>query len=202
MRLALPLFVLLGLALPVRAEEAPPPHPGKKAYDAKCASCHAKDGKGNAAMLKMFKAEPKAMSLVDETAKDKEGFLKVTNEGRAKMPAFKEKLKPEELDPIFEYVLTLVPKEEEAAAGGKPAEKAEAPAIDAAALFKAKCAMCHGPEGKGKLPNTALTAPKGTDEELFKSVKDGKGKMPKYAGKLKDEEITALVSFIRSLGGK
>lgn len=200
MRLALPLVALLGFALPVRAEDAPP-HPGKKAYDAKCASCHAKDGKGNAAMLKMFKAEPKALSLVDESAKDKGGFLKVANEGRAKMPAFKEKLKPEELDPIFDYVLTLVPKEE-AATGDKPVEKAEAPAIDAAALYKAKCAMCHGPEGKGKLPNTALTAPKGTDEELFKTIKDGKGKMPKYVGKLKDEEITALVGFIRSLGGK
>jgi len=83
-----------------------------------------------------------------------------------------------------------------------------AKADDAAALYKSKqCQACHGPDGKGsangqKLGTKDFQSPevqKQTDAELIKVTKDGKGKMPKYDGKLTDAQIAQLIKYIRSL---
>src|SRR5690349_1573943 len=79
---------------------------------------------------------------------------------------------------------------------------------DGAATYKAKCAMCHGPDGAGQTPmgkNLKLRdlrsaeVQKQTDAELVKWITDGKGKMPAYKGKLAPAEIDAVVAFIRTL---
>ncbi|HEV7487526.1 MAG TPA: cytochrome c [Thermoanaerobaculia bacterium] len=81
-------------------------------------------------------------------------------------------------------------------------------AADGAALYKAKCAMCHGADGSGATPMGKsmklrdLRSPevqKQTDAELIKVTTDGKGKMPAYKGKLTDAEISAIVAHIRTL---
>jgi cytochrome c6 len=81
-------------------------------------------------------------------------------------------------------------------------------AADGAAIYKAKCAACHGPDGSGQtamgksLKLRDLRSPevqKQTDQELSKITTDGKGKMPAYKGKLTDVEISALVTYLRSL---
>ena len=93
-------------------------------------------------------------------------------------------------------ILIVVPS---AFAGGGP---------DGAALYKTKCAMCHGPDGAGQTTmgkNLKLRdfrsadVQKQTDAELAKWIADGKGKMPAYKSKLSAEEINALVAFIRTL---
>jgi mono/diheme cytochrome c family protein len=79
----------------------------------------------------------------------------------------------------------------------------QAVAQDAAATFKAKCAMCHGADGKGGKMGTrdfASAEVKGqSDAQLAEIITKGKGKMPAYDGKLKDTEIKDLVTYIRSL---
>jgi cytochrome c6 len=81
-------------------------------------------------------------------------------------------------------------------------------AADGAAVYKAKCAMCHGPDGAGltamgkslKLRDLGTAdVQKQTDKELFAWTSDGKDKMPAYKGKLTDEEINAVVTFMRTL---
>lgn len=80
-------------------------------------------------------------------------------------------------------------------------------AQDAAATFKAKCAMCHGADGKGSPTGikmgahdwTSADVQKLTDAQLTEIITKGKGKMPIYEGKLKDTEIKDLVAFIRTL---
>jgi mono/diheme cytochrome c family protein len=82
-----------------------------------------------------------------------------------------------------------------------------AAADDAAALYKSKCQICHGADGKGtpagqKMGAKDFQSPevaKQSDAELIKVTKDGKGKMPKYDGKLTDDQIKGLVKYIRSL---
>ncbi len=81
-------------------------------------------------------------------------------------------------------------------------------AQDAAATYKSKCAMCHGPDGKGSSMGTKMGAhdftsadvQKQTDAQLTETIAKGKGKMPAYEGKLKDTEIKDLVAYIRTLG--
>jgi mono/diheme cytochrome c family protein len=78
-------------------------------------------------------------------------------------------------------------------------------------LFKAKCAMCHGPDGAGKTTmGQALKIPdlhsedlqKLSDAELNQIVTKGKNKMPAYEAKLSKEQITQLVGFVRDLAKK
>lgn len=81
-----------------------------------------------------------------------------------------------------------------------------AAAQDAAATYKAKCAMCHGADGKGgKMGTRDFASPevqKESDDELAAIITNGKGKMPKYADKLKDNEVKDLVTYIRGLSKK
>jgi cytochrome c6 len=85
-----------------------------------------------------------------------------------------------------------------------PAAMAE----DGAALYKAKCAMCHGQDGAGQTTmgkNMKLRdlgsaeVQKQTDAELTKITADGKNKMPAYKSKMTAAEIEAVVKFIRTL---
>jgi cbb3-type cytochrome c oxidase subunit III len=79
---------------------------------------------------------------------------------------------------------------------------------NAADLYKSKCSMCHGLDGKGytaiHTPN--FTSPKWqaahTDGEITKAIEDGvKGtSMPAWRGKLTSAQVHDLVGYIRSLG--
>lgn len=78
---------------------------------------------------------------------------------------------------------------------------------DGSAVYKEKCSMCHGPDGKGfaaiKTPN--MTDPKWqasvSDKEMMEVIKNGKKgtPMPAFADKLKDDEIQAVAKYVRSL---
>jgi mono/diheme cytochrome c family protein len=78
-------------------------------------------------------------------------------------------------------------------------------------LFKAKCAMCHGPDGKGEVPmgkklsarNLGSAEVQGqSDAQLTEVVSKGKNKMPAYDGKLSKEQIAQLVAYIREFAEK
>lgn len=80
---------------------------------------------------------------------------------------------------------------------------ASAAAQDAASTYKAKCAMCHGADGKGgKMGTKDFAAPdiQGmTDAQLTEIITKGKPpKMPAYGDKLKDTDIKGLVAYIRT----
>ncbi len=70
-------------------------------------------------------------------------------------------------------------------------------ADDAAAVYKAKCAACHGADGKKKGDLTAL---KGDEAAVAKEIADGipDKKMPAYKGKLSDAEIQALAKYLKA----
>jgi mono/diheme cytochrome c family protein len=82
---------------------------------------------------------------------------------------------------------------------------AQSPGAD---TYKAKCAMCHGADGQaattmGKnMKILSFKAPemlKASEAQFFASTKNGKNKMPAYAGKLTDAQIKDVIAFIRSL---
>ena len=87
-----------------------------------------------------------------------------------------------------------------------PAVLADATA-DGAAIFKSKCAMCHGADGKGQTGMGkslglrdlgSAEVQKQTDAELAKITAEGKGKMPAYKAKLSAEEIAAVIRHMRT----
>ncbi len=80
-------------------------------------------------------------------------------------------------------------------------------AEDGAALYKAKCAMCHGPTGT---PSAGMAKAMGikpvsdpsiqalTIAQITATVKNGKGKMKPVAG-LTDPQVSAVAAFFKTL---
>jgi cytochrome c6 len=77
-----------------------------------------------------------------------------------------------------------------------------------AEIFKVKCQMCHGPDGTANTPaGHAIKAAsfktpsiiQTPDPDLIAIVKNGKGKMPAFSGKLTDDQMKAAVAYIRTL---
>jgi mono/diheme cytochrome c family protein len=77
-------------------------------------------------------------------------------------------------------------------------------------IYKAKCAMCHGPDGKGDTPAgkamhvndlSSEDVQKMSDSDLGAVISSGKGKMPAYKT-LAPDQVKDLVGFVRSLGKK
>jgi cytochrome c6 len=76
------------------------------------------------------------------------------------------------------------------------------------ALYKTKCAACHGADGKGETTVGKANkvrdlgsedVQKQSDDELAGIIGSGKGKMPAYSKSLKPEQIKDLVAYIRTL---
>jgi len=79
-----------------------------------------------------------------------------------------------------------------------PASAAAPQDFDAAAVYKAKCAMCHGQKAEKKFDSTK------TDEALVETVLKGKDdvmpKMPSYEAKgVTAEQAKVLVTQMKSL---
>jgi|ERR1035437_6528732 mono/diheme cytochrome c family protein len=93
-----------------------------------------------------------------------------------------------------------------------------AQAQDAKALYEKSCNTCHGPSGKGDGPAGKMlkpppadfgTALKGkADADIVKVIKEG-GKavgksmaMPAFGSKLKDDEIQAVIAYVKGFSSK
>jgi mono/diheme cytochrome c family protein len=80
-----------------------------------------------------------------------------------------------------------------------------------AALYKTKCAACHGADAKGgtavgkadKIRDLgSADVQQQSDADLTAVITSGKGKMPAYGKSLKPEQVKDLVTYIRSLAKK
>ncbi|MBC7932330.1 MAG: cytochrome c [Rubrivivax sp.] len=80
---------------------------------------------------------------------------------------------------------------------------------DAAALYKKHCDTCHGKDGRSKTMKGKFKGARNltdaqwqadvTDERLFNSISNGKGKMPSFKKKLTEAQIESLVAYVRGL---
>jgi mono/diheme cytochrome c family protein len=100
------------------------------------------------------------------------------------------------------YLLTLVIPV--ACLIGSRAVSAPASGTD---TYKAKCAMCHGPDGSGNTPAGQkfkvrdLRSPdvqKQSDADLTSIITNGKAPMPAYGKTLSAADIRELVAYIRT----
>ena len=76
---------------------------GKALYESKCAMCHGKDGVAKP----MAKGSANLNDAAWQKANDAAAIVKLVTEGKNKMPAFKEKLKAEQVQAIADYIKTL-----------------------------------------------------------------------------------------------
>jgi cytochrome c oxidase cbb3-type subunit 3 len=81
-------------------------------------------------------------------------------------------------------------------------------AADGDSVFKSHCAGCHGSDGKGNsaIGTPDFTSPKTlsghSDADVTDTITNGREGtiMPAWKGKLSDQEVAALVAYLRSLG--
>jgi len=80
----------------------------------------------------------------------------------------------------------------------------------AEATYKAKCASCHGPDGKGETSMGKMMkagdfaspdVQKMSDADLTDATAKGKGKMPPFKA-LTADQVKDLVGYIRAFGKK
>lgn len=82
------------------------------------------------------------------------------------------------------------------------------------AIFIQRCALCHGPEGRGDGPGSKglKPAPRNyhdreymnskTDDELLATIRNGKGAMPAWGKVMSEEQMRAALAYVRQLGKK
>jgi len=88
--------------------------------------------------------------------------------------------------------------------------QAAVPAVNGEAIYKINCMMCHGADGKGfpALKTPDFTDPKwqssAKDKQIREVIKNGKKgtAMVALGNKLNDQEISAVIVYIRSLKKK
>ncbi|MCW5960531.1 MAG: copper-binding protein [Pyrinomonadaceae bacterium] len=80
---------------------------------------------------------------------------------------------------------------------------AEGSKVDGALIYKENCAKCHGPAGEGTekgisfLKGHAIGHP---EQDFIDQVKNGEeDKMPAFKEKLSEEEIAAVVKYVRNV---
>jgi cytochrome c6 len=83
-------------------------------------------------------------------------------------------------------------------------------AINPAVTYSKNCATCHGKDGRAdtfksrhRLHARDLTdagwQSRVSDERILESIRQGRGRMPAFKGKLSDEQITSLLIYVRGL---
>lgn len=82
-------------------------------------------------------------------------------------------------------------------------------ARSAAELYTKTCASCHGKDGRARTFKAKRNHARNlsdhewqgrvSDERIFNSIMNGKGKMPAYRKKFSEQEIDALVTYVRAL---
>ena len=87
--------------------------------------------------------------------------------------------------------------------------QANSAAGDAAGTYNSKCAKCHGKDGRSKTTRGRLSHSRDlssaewqndvSDERIYNSISNGKGKMPSFKKSLTDSQIDELVNYVRRL---
>lgn len=79
-------------------------------------------------------------------------------------------------------------------------------------VYKARCVLCHGTEGRGDGVGAAALNPKPrnhhdqtymhsrTDAQLLEVIHNGKGQMPAWKSVLSEEEMKNVLAYVRKLG--
>jgi cytochrome c6 len=82
---------------------------------------------------------------------------------------------------------------------------------DADKIYKTNCVLCHSADGSGGSPTgKAMHAKdlrsdevqKQSDAALAEVISKGRGKMPAFGAKIKADDVTKLVAYIRALANK
>ena len=214
------LLTLAAVSAPEAAAEPfedklPAAFEGRRLYVSYCQLCHGTDGKGDGPLAKAMKISPANLNTTVRSRSDTILTKIITGEGRQTitgrdrhnllseaMPEWKDVFTESQVKALIAYLRFLSRSKHELM--GDPELGMQ--------LYQKYCQVCHGVEGDGDGIMTSLmgimpmdhTNPNETNslsnEEIANSILDGKNRfMPAWRGILKQDDVEALISYIRLL---
>jgi cbb3-type cytochrome c oxidase subunit III len=212
---ALLLLTSLAVVIPAAAANPPPAYEGRRLYVSYCQLCHGTDGKGDGPLAKAMQISPADLTTTVRARSDTILTKIITGEGRQTitgrdrhnllsetMPEWKNIFTADQIKALIAYLRFL---------GSTKHDLMGDPEVGLQ-LYQKYCQVCHGVEGDGDGIMTNLmgimpmdhTNPNETNsldnEELVESILDGTGRyMPAWRGILNQDDVEALVSYIRLL---
>jgi glucose dehydrogenase len=172
--------------------------PGERLYRNQCAVCHGINRAGS---------PPAFPSLIDvENRLSPQKITDTVRQGSGRMPSFPN-IDDEQLTSLMEYLRTGAPSQVTAQKAPKelPSVPAEAqpdqarPDPAGAAVYRNRCAICHGEHLEGAGPSFPMLIGVGSRlsaAQITDLVHAGKGRMPPMPG-LQGQDLEALLSFLR-----
>ncbi len=195
---------------------------GKSIYDINCAACHGEDGVGEV----LGAADFTDLRFMDDRA-PRDFYLTVT-QGIGSMPAWQGRLSQDERWAVIDYLRTFsydpnLPGETVALSlpTATPVEITcdpsyldqtnpfdwddEAAINNGKVIYEQSCAMCHGPDGSGALPNTPDFSDSDINASLSENsgenlciIAEGQGAMPGWKETLSIEQMWQVLTYIAS----
>ena len=193
---------------------------GQQIFNENCASCHGEDGSGLVLGSTDFTDPHQIGQLAPRD------LYQTITQGRGSMPAWQSSLGQDERWDVIDYLITFTydPALDEEVVSVVPQTPTEAPAacdpgqenplewedrtaIEAGQVtYEAQCALCHGKDGSGALPNTPDFTSGEVQNNLHESpgrficaISEGVGAMPSYGDQLSSESQWQVLTYIGSL---
>jgi mono/diheme cytochrome c family protein len=155
---------------------------GEAIFKANCASCHGEDGKGKVEKARDF-TDVDYMRSASPVS-----FYQAVSGGHKEMPEFKGNLSDADIWNVV-YYLWHFSVGSDMLAAGKP-------------VYETNCVACHGPDGKGAIPQAAKFSPEFVSKypatQFYQSVSGGKGIMPAWQDRLSSGDRWAAIEYARA----
>ena len=100
-------FFVGGVEAQVTSSASGDPIKGKKIYETNCLMCHGEHGKGDGDIGASLNPPPTDLTGSQARAKSDKDLLTVIREGRAVMPAWKTRLKEQDVQSVLAYIRSL-----------------------------------------------------------------------------------------------
>jgi len=179
-------------------------------FKRECAGCHGTDGSGRQ-VRNVFPSLPDFTDLSWQISKTDSEITRQIHDGKPqRMPAFRDKLSHPEIVALAIYTRAFAVESTKIDSRAERTKNVM-PSARVKMLFRARCAECHGENGRGtSVRQLSPEIPDFTDvkwqaarsdSQLRHSILEGKGAaMPSMRTELADREVDQMVVQIRSFG--
>ena len=194
---------------------------GAQVFERRCALCHGTDGMGEGVLPLTLGDYPDTNLVTSRLAPDRDAVHHVVSLGaslpevRPEMPPWGDELTHTQLRSVVSFVMLLREDTEGALTLVRRILADEPPSLRVGrAIYVGRCALCHGPEGRGDgrmaaiikaPPPFDLTYSRLPDDYLFRMISEGGAamnrspRMPPWGSDLTETELYSVMAYVKTL---